>query len=429
MALESATYIDGLNASNPTGTDPKSQGDDHIRLLKSTVKATFPNISGAVTPTHTELNYVDGVTSAIQTQIDAKGAHAGQVWTGAHDFTDATPTVPTQPPADNSTKAASTAYVDAADDLKADLDSPALTGTPTAPTATTGTNTTQIATTAFVQQAAFEAALPNQSGNSGKFLTTDGSDASWTNILDLKAAKSSNYTVIATDRYAHFVLTSSGTLSITAAATLGDGFRFWVRNDGTSVWTIDPNSSETIDGRATIKVYPGEAFAVIGDGSSWRTFGRARRALVSSTDVTGVSTVEFSSPFLDAEVKTIEFELDDVVSASATHIAHVKASGSYITTGTYNYATWNETGNLGSGNNQAFIYASGGSQTRVSSRISVFAPFSTAAAGPGFRTTQINRSFEAIGSQTGAITIEAVRFSLSTAGAYTSGFIRCYINR
>jgi hypothetical protein len=38
--------------------------------------------------------------------------------------------------------------------LKADLDSPALTGTPTAPTAAPGTNTTQIATTAFVQNVA-----------------------------------------------------------------------------------------------------------------------------------------------------------------------------------------------------------------------------------------------------------------------------------
>ena len=33
-----------------------------------------------------ELLYVDGVTEAIQTQIDTKGAHAGQVWTGVHDF-------------------------------------------------------------------------------------------------------------------------------------------------------------------------------------------------------------------------------------------------------------------------------------------------------------------------------------------------------
>jgi len=70
MGLETGTYISDLNASNPASGDAKSQGDDHIRLVKSTIKATFPNVTGAVTPTHTELNYVDGVTSAIQTQLD-----------------------------------------------------------------------------------------------------------------------------------------------------------------------------------------------------------------------------------------------------------------------------------------------------------------------------------------------------------------------
>jgi hypothetical protein len=55
MALESTTYIDGLVSTNPTGTDPRSQGDDHIRLVKSSVKATFPALTGAVTSTHTEL--------------------------------------------------------------------------------------------------------------------------------------------------------------------------------------------------------------------------------------------------------------------------------------------------------------------------------------------------------------------------------------
>lgn len=69
--LETATYISDLNSSNPAAGDAKSQGDDHLRLLKSTIKATFPNVAGAVTPTHTELNYVDGVTSAIQTQINS----------------------------------------------------------------------------------------------------------------------------------------------------------------------------------------------------------------------------------------------------------------------------------------------------------------------------------------------------------------------
>ena len=62
MALESTTFINGLVATNPTGTDPRSQGDDHIRLVKSAVAATFPNITGAITATHTELNLIDGYT-------------------------------------------------------------------------------------------------------------------------------------------------------------------------------------------------------------------------------------------------------------------------------------------------------------------------------------------------------------------------------
>ena len=56
MPLETGTYIDSLNASNPASGDLKSEGDDHLRLIKSTIKSTFPNISGAVTLTQTQLN-------------------------------------------------------------------------------------------------------------------------------------------------------------------------------------------------------------------------------------------------------------------------------------------------------------------------------------------------------------------------------------
>lgn len=62
-----------------------------------------------------------------------------------------TPTAPTQAANDNSTKLATTAYVDTGLTLKANLASPTFTGTPAAPTAAQGTNTTQLATTAMVQ--------------------------------------------------------------------------------------------------------------------------------------------------------------------------------------------------------------------------------------------------------------------------------------
>jgi len=74
MALETGTYINSLNASNPAATDGIAQADDHMRLIKSTIKASFPGVTGAVTSTHTELNHCDGVSSNIQTQLDAAGS-------------------------------------------------------------------------------------------------------------------------------------------------------------------------------------------------------------------------------------------------------------------------------------------------------------------------------------------------------------------
>ena len=74
MALEDLTgtkYIDDLVATNPAAGDNVSEGDDHIRGIKNTIKLTFPNVNAAVNATPTELNYVDGVTSAIQTQLDS----------------------------------------------------------------------------------------------------------------------------------------------------------------------------------------------------------------------------------------------------------------------------------------------------------------------------------------------------------------------
>lgn len=56
MSLESATYINSLVETNPLGSDPLSDADGHLRLIKATLKATFPNITGPVTATQASLN-------------------------------------------------------------------------------------------------------------------------------------------------------------------------------------------------------------------------------------------------------------------------------------------------------------------------------------------------------------------------------------
>ena len=189
MTVETASYISQLDTTLPTAADLISEGDDHIRLTKTVLKTQFPNFgTNAVTASAAELNYSVGVTSPIQPQlntkansasptftgtvvlpantsigsitaaeiarlagiafpiqgqIDARGAIAGQAWAGAHDFTSAAISVPTATAGDSSSKAASTAFV-------------------------VGT--------------AFSAALPGQAGSAGRYLTTDGTSASWASL-------------------------------------------------------------------------------------------------------------------------------------------------------------------------------------------------------------------------------------------------------
>ena len=117
MGLETGTHIDDLVVANPASTDGLAQADDHIRLIKTTLNNTFPNVTGAITASHTELNaldglsgvaanlaysasllatgvtdtefdYLDGVTSNIQTQMDLKSPLASPTFTG-------TATIPT----------------------------------------------------------------------------------------------------------------------------------------------------------------------------------------------------------------------------------------------------------------------------------------------------------------------------------------------
>jgi len=65
MALETATYISQLTATNPTTSDSVAQGDDHLRMLKTVLKTQFSGLTGttAIAASEAELNILDGVTS------------------------------------------------------------------------------------------------------------------------------------------------------------------------------------------------------------------------------------------------------------------------------------------------------------------------------------------------------------------------------
>jgi len=56
MPVETATYISDLNPAYPGSNDTRKEGDDHLRLIKQTLKNTFPNVNGAVSASPTDLD-------------------------------------------------------------------------------------------------------------------------------------------------------------------------------------------------------------------------------------------------------------------------------------------------------------------------------------------------------------------------------------
>lgn len=133
MPVESASFIADLNAAYPAGTEVKSEGDDHLRLLKTAIQGTFPGFAGRVSRSVT---------------------------------------------------------------------------------------------------------------------------------------KSAGYTVVLNDASVLFNCTAALTLSLTAAATLGNGHNFTVHANGGAV-TIDPNGAETINGATTLVVPDGSVYTIFCNGTSF----------------------------------------------------------------------------------------------------------------------------------------------------------------
>jgi len=102
MGLESFTYITSLNASNPVTGDNKTEGDDHIRGLKTALLNSFPAVAGAVTPTHTQLNALiaaptmsgaitSGATSVAGGFVLARYSDGAAYWKIQHADTTSSP--------------------------------------------------------------------------------------------------------------------------------------------------------------------------------------------------------------------------------------------------------------------------------------------------------------------------------------------------
>jgi len=85
MGLEAVEFISDLVPNWPLPTDKRREGDDHLRAIKKTLKATFPNLNGAVTATPAQLNNLPANIPAIVTELKKHLVPKGsiQMWSGA----------------------------------------------------------------------------------------------------------------------------------------------------------------------------------------------------------------------------------------------------------------------------------------------------------------------------------------------------------
>lgn len=144
MPIEIASYINQLVVANPDDSDKKFQGDDHIRLLKTVIKNTFPNITGVVSLSDADATRLVGLFKPVQTQINGF----------------------------------------------ANINSQVFTGVPTTPTPGEGAPDDQIANVDYVQSVALTpTALPGQAGKNGFLFGTDGTNGKWTDIIDISVVK------------------------------------------------------------------------------------------------------------------------------------------------------------------------------------------------------------------------------------------------
>lgn len=128
-----------------------------------------------------ELDLVGAGFDTTNTAINLKAPSASPALTG-------TPTAPTAAQLTSTTQVATTEFATlavgvettraiAAEALKAPLASPTFTGTVTLPA--TGSGSTEAVRKDYADGLVFAAVLPAQSGNAGKYITTDGTTASW----------------------------------------------------------------------------------------------------------------------------------------------------------------------------------------------------------------------------------------------------------
>lgn len=155
--------------------------------------------------------------------------------------------------------------------------------------------------------------------------------------------KSTGYTVVVNDNTTLIRCSATLTLSLAAAASLGNKFWFAVLADGVVAVTIDPNASELINGATTL-VIPKDHFALVWcDGTGFYAWVSHRNLGLTNNQAVDelVIKTDAASPLSKVIVTAAYISIDGVVVENFNKTADITVSGAGgLDTGAEAASTW-----------------------------------------------------------------------------------------
>lgn len=171
--------------------------------------------------------------------------------------------------------------------------------------------------------------------------------------LPVNTFSTTGQTVATSNRASAFVWTATGagTLNLLAAATAGNNFFVFVRNNGGGALTIDPAGTELINSASTLVLQPGDSATLITDGLTWYTIGLGQEA-VFAFDYTVIAVTGGTVTLSGSQLNRIAYKFTGALTSDCTIVVPSTIQQYWI-----NNAT--------SGAFNLFVKTSGGTPTQI----------------------------------------------------------------
>lgn len=160
-------------------------------------------------------------------------------------------------------------------------------------------------------------------------------DSTLSQSLPVTTFSTDGLTVSMANRASAFVWnsTGSGTLNLLTAASAGNNFFVYVRNEGGGDLVIDPSGTELINSASSLTLVPGDSATLITDGTEWYTIGLGQQA-VFAFDYTSISVTGGNYILAGSELNRIAYKFVGTLSSDLYVIVPATVQQYWITNGT-----------------------------------------------------------------------------------------------